>query len=273
MEKMHREVKTVPALYARKPDAHKGEFGRVVVIAGSPGMTGAGCLAARAALRSGAGLVTLAVPESLLPLVAGCDACLMTRSCAESPSGGFSMTALDSLLAFCSKADAVAIGPGMGRDEETWRLVRALYEKLEKALVLDADGLNAVAADAVVLKRAPVGRRTVLTPHPGEMSRLTGVNASVIQSDRKEAASRFASRYSVTLALKGAGTIVADSEKIFINSTGNPGMATAGSGDVLTGVMADCWRKAGRRSRRHVSAYTPTAWPAISSRRRRVRSG
>lgn len=222
----------------RRRDAHKGDFGRVAVIAGSQGMTGAACLAARAALRAGAGLVTLAVPESLLPVVASQMTCVMTRPFAETRAKSFALAALDEMLVFCAEMDAVAVGPGMGREEETQRLVRALYERIDRPVVFDADGLNALAAEPDVLRRMPEGRPTIVSPHPGEMSRLAGVSTAAIQKDRKKAAADFAARCPATLVLKGAGTVVADGGKIYVNKTGNPGMATAGAGDVLTGVIA-----------------------------------
>jgi NAD(P)H-hydrate epimerase len=235
---MLKEVKTLPAIYPRKRDAHKGDFGRVAVVAGSLGMTGAACLAARAALRAGAGLVTLAVPESLLPIVASQMTCVMTRPFTETVAKTFALAALDELLEFCGGMDAVAVGPGMGRESETQILIRSLYEKLECPVIFDADGLNALAGDADMLRRTPDERPTVLTPHPGELSRLMGVSAADIQKERMKVAERFVERCPATLVLKGAGTIVADREKIYVNKTGNPGMATAGTGDVLTGVIA-----------------------------------
>ncbi len=235
---MLKEVDTLPAVLPRKRDAHKGDFGRIAVIAGSPGMTGAASLAAQAALRAGAGLVTLAVPEGLLPIVAAQSMCVMTRPFAETAAHTFAVAALDELLAFCDEMDAVAVGPGIGREDETRRLVRALYEKARSPVIFDADGLNALAGDAALLKRIPQGRATILSPHPGEMSRLTGASAGEIQKGRKRAAESFVERWPVTLVLKGAGTIVADGKRIYENSTGNPGMATAGAGDVLTGVIA-----------------------------------
>jgi len=235
---MLKEVKTLPAIYPRKRDAHKGDFGKIAVIAGSPGMTGAACLTARSALRSGAGLVTLAVPESLLPIVASQMTCVMTRPFAETVASTFALAALNDLLEFCGGMDAVAVGPGIGREHETQLLIRSLYEKLKCPVVFDADGLNALAADVGVLERVPGGRPTVLTPHPGEMSRLMGVSAADVQKDRVKAAEGFTAQCLAVLVLKGAGTVVADREKVYVNSTGNPGMATAGAGDVLTGVIA-----------------------------------
>jgi len=221
---------------ARQPDAHKGQFGHVLVLAGSTGFAGAACLAAEGALRSGAGLVTLGVPASLLPVVAAKLTACMTRPFREVPGGALALGALPDILAFAERCDVVAVGPGIGRRRSTAKLVHALVRSLGKPLVLDADGLNALEGEADILRdaRGPV----VLTPHPGEMARLAGLPTREIQVRRAEAARELAARFSVVVALKGQGTVVTDGEETYVNDTGNPGMASGGTGDVLTGMVA-----------------------------------
>jgi len=220
----------------RAPDAHKGQFGHVLVLAGSTGLVGAGCLAAAAALRSGAGLVTLGVPRSLLPVVAAKLTACMTHPFREVPPGAFALGALPDILSFAGRCNAVAIGPGIGRQRSTEKLVHALIRSLEKPLVLDADGLNALEGQVEVLDaaRGPL----VLTPHPGEMARLTGLAARDIQANRAGVAREFAARHRAVVALKGYRTVVTDGAETYENQTGNPGMASGGTGDVLTGMVA-----------------------------------
>lgn len=228
----------LPRIKPRRRDARKGDFGRVGIIAGSLGMTGAACMTALSAFRAGAGLVTLAVPWGVQAIAASQMLCVMTRGFAQTERKTFSVAALDEALEFCAAMDAVAVGPGVGRDEETKHFVRALYEKIEKPVVFDADALNLLAEDATVPRNAPKGRSTVLTPHPGEFARLTGKSVEEIQRDRCKAAAEFVKGRPLTLVLKGAGTVVAEGARIYVNATGNPGMATGGAGDVLTGVIA-----------------------------------
>ena len=235
---MPKKNESLPAIKPRKRDAHKGDFGRLGVIAGSLGMSGAACMTAMSAFRAGAGLVTLAVPQSVQPIVASQMLCVMTRGFTETARKTFALTALDVALAFCAAMDVIAVGPGIGREEETQRFARALYEKIEKPVVFDADALDALAGDHPALKRFPAGRPTILTPHTGEMARLAGVNIREIENDRRGAAMRFVKEHPVTLVLKGAGTIVAEGTRIYVNTTGNPGMATGGAGDVLIGMIA-----------------------------------
>jgi len=220
----------------RRPDAHKGQFGHVLVLAGSTGYAGAACLAAEGALRSGAGLVTLGVPASLLPVVASKLTACMTHPFREVPGGAFALGALPDILAFAERCNVVALGPGIGRHRSTEKLVHALIPSLGKPLVLDADALNALEGHAAVLKgaRAPV----VTTPHPGEMVRLTGLPTRDIQARREEVAAAFAREHGVIVALKGHGTVVTDGSDTYVNDTGNPGMASGGTGDVLTGMVA-----------------------------------
>ena len=229
-EKMRGHVKP------RAEGSHKGDYGRVLIVAGSRGKTGAAALAAFAALRSGAGLVTVATPSSCLPIVAALGAEYMTEPLDESPDGTVAAGAADRILAI--DADVIAIGPGLGPSPSAKAVVHAVVERARAPVVIDADGLNAFAGDADRLKgraEAPI----VVTPHPGEMARLTGLSIGAVQARRLDVARDFATSRHVHVVLKGHRTIVATpAGKAFINSTGNPGMATGGTGDVLTGTIA-----------------------------------
>jgi ADP-dependent NAD(P)H-hydrate dehydratase / NAD(P)H-hydrate epimerase len=220
----------------RPAEAHKGDFGRVLVVAGSTGKTGAAHLAAMAALRSGAGLVTIATPKSCQPIVASMAAEYMTEALEESPSGGVDFAAVERVLEL--RADVIALGPGLGTAPATVAFVQALVERAGVPLVLDADALNAFTEDPERL----VGRDgvdVIITPHPGEMARLVGTTIDAVQKDRLDLARRFATTRRVHVVLKGHRTIVATPDGgTFINLTGNPGMATGGTGDVLTGMIA-----------------------------------
>jgi ADP-dependent NAD(P)H-hydrate dehydratase / NAD(P)H-hydrate epimerase len=226
----------------RKAEAHKGDFGHVLIIAGSVGKTGAAALAARAALRAGAGLVTVATPKSALPIIASLGMEFMTEALPETESGTVSLRAFDysRMDKLVEGKSALAIGPGIGTVLETAEFVRTAVNRYDLPLVLDADGLNAFA-HAMSAFRASGGYEhpAVLTPHPGEMSRLTGQPKADIQAHRMTAAKEFASRYRLHLVLKGFRTVsAAPSGQVWINPTGNPGMATGGTGDVLTGLLA-----------------------------------
>ncbi len=223
-------------LHPRDRDSHKGDFGHLMVIAGSLGKAGAAVMAAKGALRTGAGLVTVATPNSVVPIVQQALFEAMCIPAAESIDGTLGVGAETELLRAGAKMTACAIGPGLSTHPETVTAVRNLVPRLPVPLVIDADGLNALAGSLDILKKAagPV----IMTPHPGEMARLLGIPASQVQQDRIGAASGFARRYNVTLVLKGAGTVVASPRgPVFINSSGNPGMATGGTGDVLTGMI------------------------------------
>ncbi|MCF6148143.1 MAG: NAD(P)H-hydrate dehydratase [Candidatus Kuenenia sp.] len=232
------QIISIPKIPPRKPESHKGDFGRVFVLAGSYGMTGAACLCSKAALRSGAGLVTLGIPESLHGIVATKMTCVMTHPLPETHLKTLSDMGRQDILDFAQRFDIVAIGPGLSQYTETKRLVLWLLQNLERPIVLDADGINALADDVTTLDK--IKQPMIITPHPGEMARLLNTSsAKELQSKRFEIAERFIqSRNKVTLVLKGNNTIVMNNEKYYINTTGNPGMATAGSGDVLTGMIA-----------------------------------
>lgn len=238
----------LPPLTPRSADSHKGDFGRALVVGGSRGMSGAVALAGRAALRSGAGLVTLAVPAGIQSTVAAYEASYMTHALADEV-GQISRTAGDDIRRMSASVTAVALGPGLGRSAALTTLVARLYCEVTQPLVVDADALNALAECPDALAR-PAGPR-ILTPHPGEFARLAGKPYDA--SRRAEDAVDLAQRLNVVVeadaasgspglpatvvVLKGHGTVVTDGERLSIGQTGNPGMATGGSGDVLTGVI------------------------------------
>jgi NAD(P)H-hydrate epimerase len=217
-----KSVRAIPSLPPRKAHAHKGDFGTVLVVAGSEGMLGAAILCAEAALRTGAGLVRVALPKPLLPLlpVAVPAATTVLRTDA-------------SLKAQLKRVDAVVVGPGLGDLAATKRLVGFVLRHAAVPVVLDADALNVLAPLTAALESsAPL----VLTPHPGEAGRLLGTSAQAVQADRPQALAALCKKSGAVVVLKGAGTLVSDGVRLFSNRTGNPGMATGGCGDVLTGL-------------------------------------
>lgn len=220
----------------RTPDSHKGNYGHLLAIAGSTGKAGAAVMVAKAGLRSGTGLVSVATPNSLVPIIQQQAFEAMCIPSAESIDGTLGIGAENELLRVSRKMSALAIGPGLSTHPETVQVVRNLVKRLAIPAVIDADGLNALADSVSILKELSVPM--VLTPHPGEMARLAGMSVPEIQNDRIGVASNFASTYKVTLLLKGAATVIANPNgDIFINSTGNAGMATGGTGDALTGII------------------------------------
>ncbi|MCG8584921.1 MAG: NAD(P)H-hydrate dehydratase [Pirellulales bacterium] len=223
----------IPQLPKRKADAHKGDFGRALLVGGSRGMTGAIALAGMSALRSGAGLVTLAVPDPCLETVAAIEPSYMTIALPADAHGRLRATAMETIASDATLRSAVAYGPGVSRSEELDALAAEIYSSLALPCVIDADGLNALAAQDALLSK-PAGPR-VLTPHPGELARLTGVSPAD-RSAQVAAATDLAKSCGVVV-LKGHRTVITDGEQRFENHTGNPGMATGGSGDVLTGVI------------------------------------
>ena|SRR5579862_3681145 len=231
-------VAEVPKLAPRAADSNKGTYGRVLVVAGSRGMSGAAVLCGSAALRGGAGLVRLAVPGEILPIVAAGNPCYMTAALAQDADGHLDLSAETALLDLASTNNVVAIGPGLGRGSGLTALLSEVLNKLETRVVLDADGLNAFVQEPARLKRpAPL----ILTPHPGEFGRLLNIDTSTVQAHRRELATAFAAENGLVLLLKGHRTVVTDGKRLYENTTGNPGMATAGSGDVLTGLIAALW--------------------------------
>lgn len=228
-------------LLRRKPSAHKGDFGHVLILAGSARFSGAAVLCAEAAIRSGAGLVTLGIPEGLNAAIVKIKPReVMTLPLARTGNNSLSSLAYNKIKDFSSNVNVLVIGPGLGQDESTQVLVRKIISRINKPMVIDADALNALSGHLSILHTTHDARRTtILTPHPGEMARLLGVSVKQVQNNREKFARSFALENKVTLVLKGHHTVVAaPKNKLYINKTGNPGMATAGSGDVLSGVIA-----------------------------------
>lgn len=224
------------ALPRRSPDAHKGTYGHVLVVAGSPGYSGAATLTATAALRGGAGLVTAAVPETIHDIMEIKLTEAMTRPLPV-VDGHLTPDAVPEVLRLAGKATAVALGPGLALASETVSFVRRFVPRCPIPLVIDADGLNALVGQTDIIKECKVP--VVLTPHPGEMARLLGMATNQVQGDRLGTARRLAQTTGAVVVLKGARSVTADPRgRLWINTTGNPGMATGGSGDVLTGVIA-----------------------------------
>lgn len=224
-------------LDVRDPEAHKGTTGHVLVIAGSPGKTGAAAMAAMAAMRAGAGLVTLGVPESLNMVVEPQLTEVMTVPLPETEDQSLDASAMATVLPLLAGKRCLAIGPGLGTGDGARQLLIGLLQKVRAPLVIDADGLNLLAANPDVLKkvRAPV----VVTPHPGEMARLLHSSTQHVQQDRAGAARTFAGAFGVHVVLKGAATLIAHPDgDVHVNTTGNAGMASGGMGDVLTGLIA-----------------------------------
>jgi NAD(P)H-hydrate epimerase len=230
-------VNELPPWPRRAADGHKGTYGKVLVVAGSRGMSGAAVLTGRGALRAGAGLVQVACPACVQPVVAAGHPCYMTVPLRQHADGTLGDGLVGEVAELARAATAVAVGPGLGQSADVTALVRGAVRELPRTpLVVDADGLNALAplADEFRGRAVPL----VLTPHPGEFARLAGVDTPEVVARREELAAQFAARFGVVLLLKGAGTVVTDGRRLYRNSTGNPGMATGGSGDVLTGVVA-----------------------------------
>jgi ADP-dependent NAD(P)H-hydrate dehydratase len=228
---------SLPRLIPRSSDAHKGDFGRALLIGGSRGMAGAIALAGMACLRSGAGLVKLAVPDCILETVAGFEAGYMTVPLPCDWSGRIKLRSPRKLTKFLAPATCVACGPGLGRSKKLQAFIRSLYEEIQQPMVIDADGLNALAACDKGLSH-PCGPR-VLTPHPGEFARLSGdaQGGQVSREEQIASAKSLAATHHIVILLKGHRTIVTDGSQVVENRTGNPGMATGGTGDVLTGVV------------------------------------
>ncbi len=225
-----------PQLPPRAPEAHKGHFGTALLVGGSRGMAGAMGLAGMAALRGGAGLVRLAVPEVCLDTIAAFEPSFMTAPLPCDRAGRIALGARGRIVELAGRATVVACGPGMGRSPGLDALVAWLYANLAQPMVIDADGLNALAARREILAK-PGGPR-ILTPHPGEFARLLGRARPLPPQEAEPEAVRLASNWGATVVLKGHETRITDGARLAINdSTGNPGMATGGSGDVLTGLV------------------------------------
>lgn len=224
-------------LFFRKLSSHKGNFGHLLVIAGSPGMTGAASLTALSALRAGAGLVTLGIPEDLNPILEVKLTEVMTLPLPQNEEKIISPQALEKIKKFSQKCKAIAIGPGLSFGEEIRELVKMIILQLDIPLVLDADGINVLAGELSLLSKYRAS--LIITPHPGEMSRLLGVSTKEVQRDRIKSALTLARETGAIAVLKGARTVIADKKgNSWINPTGNPGMASGGCGDVLTGIIS-----------------------------------
>jgi NAD(P)H-hydrate epimerase len=230
-------VRDVPQLPARPADGHKGTFGRVLVIAGSIGMTGAAALVGRAALRAGAGLVRVATAKSALPIVASIEPSYTTLPLPEDNAGRVSSKAINAILNAAEENDIVAMGPGVGQSPGLRSVIETLVQQEGLRLLIDGDGLNNLSQ----LPGWPKKRKAdlVLTPHPGEMKRLwSGLFREEMPQDRQQTAAQVAQTTQAVTILKGAGTVVTDGARLYVNTTGNPGMGTAGAGDVLTGITS-----------------------------------
>jgi NAD(P)H-hydrate epimerase len=232
------QIEAVPILGPRPRDGHKGRFGHVLVIAGSRGMAGAAALCGAGALRSGAGLVRVATAAEVQPTVASFEPSYMTYPLPCDLEGRMLFEpARPDLERLIEPATVIAVGPGLGQSLESEKLLRFLILETDKPLVIDADGLNALLGQTELL--SGLKRPVVMTPHPGEFARLSGVSVKTVQAERVERAAALAAvAEPLVVVLKGAGTVVSDGKRYYLNTTGNPGMATGGSGDVLTGVIA-----------------------------------
>jgi ADP-dependent NAD(P)H-hydrate dehydratase len=237
MEKRWENSTEVPELPPRKADSNKGSYGRILIVAGSRGMSGAAVLCGSAALRGGAGLVKVATPCEVWPMVAVGNPCYMTVPLEkDKQTSMLTAAALAKVLELARGSDVLAVGPGLGQGAELSNFLGELIRQVTCPLVLDADALNVCAQRLPILdkKASPI----IITPHPGEFGRLLGKTVAEVQVAREELAVTFARRHELTVLLKGHGTIVTDGKRLYVNTTGNPGMATAGSGDVLTGLIA-----------------------------------
>jgi NAD(P)H-hydrate epimerase len=223
--------------FPRRPrGAHKGTYGHLLLVAGSLGKTGAAALSAAAAMRSGSGLVTVATPASQQPIVASLVIEAMSEPLPETSARTLALKARDTIVELATARDAVALGPGIGLDGETQQVARSLVQELRKPMAVDADALTALAGRLETLREAPAAR--CLTPHPGEMARMLGGRVDEVQRDRIECVRQFATRHRAYVVLKGARSVVgAPDGRVLVNPTGNPGMASGGTGDVLTGML------------------------------------
>lgn len=228
-------VASLPRIAARAAEGHKGTYGHVLVVAGSRGMSGAAVLCSGGALRGGAGLVTVATPETAQPIVAAGQPCALTLALPANPEGHMSAAAEPIVMSATKRCDVLAVGPGLGGGLGVTSIVTSLLTISEKPIVLDADGLNVLGPSPSALRRKDP---LVITPHPGEFARLSGMPIADVQANRESVAVKFAQDYQLVLVLKGHMTLVTDGRRLYRNSTGNPGMATGGSGDVLTGLIA-----------------------------------
>lgn len=235
-------------LYKRKKDSHKKDFGHLLILAGSVGMTGAAVLAARAALRSGVGLVTLGLPESLVSAVVPSTIETMVLPLAQTPEGSLSQAAFGKIKEFLESVDALLVGPGLSKNAQTQDLIRNVVLESRIRTLIDADGINAWVGHLDKFKvsisclSSDKQNLKIMTPHPGEMARLLDAPTAEVQNRRSDVAKNFSKEYNIVTVLKGYQTVVCDPfGGVYINKTGNSGMSTAGSGDVLSGVISAFW--------------------------------
>jgi NAD(P)H-hydrate epimerase len=227
----------LPYFKPRKRDGHKGDYGHLFILSGSLGKTGASIMAGKAALKMGAGLVTVGTPESCLPIVARGMVELMTEPLPETPEKTFSLEALEKSLDLLKGKDALMLGPGISTNNSTAEFVLSLLPRVKVPVVLDADALNILAKKPKILKK--LKKPAILTPHPGEFARLLGISNKEVLDRKLELVPKFAQKYGVFLVLKSYRTLTGTPDgRVFINPTGNAGMASAGSGDVLSGMIA-----------------------------------
>jgi NAD(P)H-hydrate epimerase len=220
----------------RPTQSHKGDYGHLLTIAGSVGKTGAAAMACDSAMRVGAGLVTLGIPEGLNPIMENKLTETMTCPLPQTDAISLSLDAFDTIMSLAEGKSALVLGPGISTDAETTALVRKIVQSLSLPMVIDADGITALAGDEKVLQK--VKSPVILTPHPGEMARLMEMSPGEVQEDRIGVATRCAEDLGCHVVLKGARTVVSTpSGEVYINPTGNPGMASGGTGDVLTGML------------------------------------
>lgn len=236
MKLEHRNLAELATLPERSRDFHKGNAGRILVIAGSAGMTGAGAMASRACLRAGAGVVLWAIPKSLNLVAEMLEVEIISLPIPETPTGSPAMDAREILVEAAREADCVVLGPGLPVAGDTGELMRLLIPEIYPPLLLDGGALSAIGTELMIIRKRT--SPTIITPHPGEMARITGKTIEDIQGKRKDFAVKYAKLTGAVVVLKGEGTIVTNGTDVYINETGNPGMATAGSGDVLCGVVA-----------------------------------
>ncbi len=225
-------------IYPRRDDSHKGDYGKILIIAGSAGMSGAAILASMAALRSGTGLVYLGIPQSLGGIVQEKLTEVITIPLKNTKSDSISLSALKQIRPLLKKFDLVLIGPGLSENKQTKSLVQRLFSEIKSPVILDADGINSFKGKTKLLKKRKA-TSLILTPHLGEFSAISKIKIDKIKKEREKIAKDFAKKFNLTLILKGNNTLVVNSSgDNYINDSGNPGMATAGSGDVLSGIVA-----------------------------------
>lgn len=228
-------ILTPPELPVRPMDGNKGTFGRALILAGSVGMSGAAALSGLAALRGGAGLVTVAVPAPIQPIVANFEPSYMTLALPATDAGQFSRAAIQDLEQLIPRTSSVACGPGWGQSAELLEILTWLMRNVRQPLVIDADALNLLAQTPDLLDLAAGPR--IVTPHPGEFARLINSDVPTVQRRRIDVAVEFAAKWRVVVVLKGAGTVITDGHRVAVNTTGNSGLGTGGTGDVLTGLI------------------------------------